>query len=170
MRKIKAVPVTKENFAPFGRYFNFFDIPARESEDFTAYTSVAELTDEPMNLGITVCRGADQFTSVSMERHMLTEEPQFGGDGEMVLTVADSDPDRYPEAGDVKAFIMKPGDVVVLAKGIWHDANHGTKEGHDVLYYFMATNKEPDNFREIEWVKISPEPVLVETGGDKSGK
>ena len=158
MRKIKAVPVTKENFAPFGRYFNFFDIPARESEDFTAYTSIAELTDEPMNLGITVCRGADQF------------KPVFCGDGEMVLTVADSDPDRYPEAGDVKAFIMKPGDVVVLAKGIWHDANHGTKEGHDVLYYFMATNKEPDNFREIEWVKISPEPVLVETGGDKSGK
>lgn len=170
MRKIKAVPVTKENFAPFGRYFNFFDIPARESEDFTAYTSIAELTDEPMNLGITVCRGADQFTSVSMERHMLTEEPQFCGDGEMILTVADSDPDRYPEAEDVKAFIMKPGDVVVLAKGIWHDANHGTKEGHDVLYYFMATNKEPDNLREIEWVKISPEPVLVETGGDESGK
>ena len=101
MKKIKAVPVTKENFAPYGRYFNFFDIPARVSEDFTAYTSVSELADEPMNLGITVCRGAGQFTSVSMERHMLTEEPQFCGDGAMVLTVADSDPEKYPEAEDV---------------------------------------------------------------------
>lgn len=167
MKKIIAVPMTKENFEPYGRYFNFFDIPARKSEDFTAYTSLEELTDEPMNLGITVCKGTGTFESVSMERHMLTEEPQFCGDGPMVLTVAKSDPEKCPEAGDVKAFIMKPGDVAVLAKGIWHDANHGVEKDRDILYYFMATNKEPDNLRETEWVNVSPEPVLVEVGGEE---
>lgn len=159
MKTIKAVPVTKEGFAPFGRYINLLEIPARTSEDFIAHSTPEELTDEPMNLGITTCKASDQFDSISMERHMLTEEPQFCGDGEMVLTVADSDPDQYPREEDVRAFILKPGDVVVVSKGIWHDANHGVDR--DTYYYFLATNKEPDNLREIEWVNIQPEPVRV---------
>lgn len=159
MKTIKAVPITKEGFAPFGRYVNLLEIPARVSEDFTAHSTPGELVDEPMNLGITACKAAAQFDSISMERHMLTEEPQFCGDGAMVLTVADSDPDTCPKEEDVRAFIMRPGDVAVVAKGIWHDANHGVDK--DTYYYFLATNKEPDNLKEIEWVEIQPGPVRV---------
>ena len=80
------------------------------------------------------------------------------------ISSPDSDPENAPKAGDVKAFILKPGDLAVLAKGIWHDANHGIDK--DTMYYFMATNKAPDS-RETEWVRVSPEPVhvLVHQGG-----
>lgn len=165
MKTIKAMPITKESFAPFGRYINLMEIPARSSEDFIAHSTPEILTDEPMNLGITICKAADQFDSVSMERHMLTEEPQFCGDGEMILTVANSAPDGYPLEDDVRAFIMRPGDVAIVGKGIWHDANHGV--GKDTMYYFLATNKEPDNLKEIEWVDIKPQPVRIEVRGEE---
>ena len=163
MKTIKAERITKDNFAPYGRYYNVFEERKTDSEDFTAYMLRELHTDEPMNFGITICKAGD-FDSISMERHFLTEEPQFCGDGDMVLTVADSDPENAPKAGDVKAFILKPGDLAVLAKGIWHDANPGIDK--DTMYYFMATNKAPES-RETEWVQVSPEPVhvLVHQGG-----
>lgn len=157
MRTIRAERITKENFAPYGRYYNVYEERKTVSEDFECYM-VRELhAEEPMNFGITICRAGD-FDSVSMERHFLTEEPQFCGDGDMILTVADSDPEKYPMEQDVKAFLMKPGDLAVLGRGIWHDANHGTDK--DTMYYFMATNKAP-NSRETEWVAVSPQPVHV---------
>lgn len=160
MKTINAVPITKENFAPFGRYYNLYEERATKTEDFESYM-VRELhVDVPMNFGITVCKGGD-FTSYSMEVHTLTEEPQFCGDGDMVLTVANSDPLGNPNADDVRAFIMKPGDLAVLAKGTWHDANHGVDK--DTMYYFTATNN-PDHPRETQWFDVLPEPVAVKIG------
>lgn len=162
MKTIKAVPITKENFAPFGRYYNLYEERGTKTEDFEAYM-VRELhVDEPMNLGITFVKGPNEngtYQSVSMERHFLTEEPQFCGDADMVLTVADSDPELPPREEDVRAFLMRPGDLAVMAKGIWHDANHGAKG--DTYYYFMATNKQP-NSRETEWISIAGGPVTVQ--------
>ena len=160
MKTIKAERINKENFAPFGRYYNVFEERKTVSEDFEACMLYDLHADEPMNFGFTLCKASKDgaFDSVSMERHFLTEEPQFCGDGEMVLTVANSDPEKCPKEEDVKAFILKPGDMAVLAKGVWHDANHGIDK--DTLYYFMATNKAP-NSRETEWVEIAPEPVHV---------
>lgn len=157
MRTIRAVPITKENFAPFGRYYNLYEGRATKTEDFEAYMLQDLHVDVPMNFGITVCKAGD-FTSRSMEVHMLTEEPQFCGDADMVLTVADSDPMGNPREEDVRAFIMRPGDLAVLAKGVWHDANHGVDK--DTMYYFTALN-HPGNPRETEWFDILPEPVAV---------
>ncbi len=157
MKTIRAERITKENFTPFGRYYNVFEERKTITEDFECYMLRELHVDEPMNFGITKCKAGD-FNSVSMERHFLTEEPQFCGDGDMVLTVANSDPEKAPMEEDVRAFIMKPGDLAVLHKGIWHDANHGVDK--DTMYYFMATNKAPDS-RETEWIKVEPQPVHV---------
>ena len=37
MKTIKAERITKDNFAPYGRYYNVFEERKTESEDFTAY-------------------------------------------------------------------------------------------------------------------------------------
>jgi ureidoglycolate hydrolase len=165
MRTIEAVPITKEEFSPYGRYYNLYEERKTVSEDFEAYM-VRELpVDEPMNFGITVCKAGD-FTSVSMERHFLTEEPQFCGDADMVLTVAAGNAENCPLAESVKAFLLKPGDLAVLYKETWHDANHGVDK--DTMYYFLATNN-PQDPRETEWVNISPEPVRVIVKGQNGG-
>ena len=159
MREIKALPITKENFAAFGRYYNLYEEAKTIGKNCTFYMVPEPLINEPLNLGITTCKAGD-FDSVSMERHVLTEEILFCGDADMVLTLANSDPEGIPLAEDVTAFIMKPGDVAVLALGIWHDANHGVDK--DTQYYFLAQNTDPSpDSREIEWVNITPGPVHV---------
>lgn len=156
MITIKAVPITKENFTPFGKYYNLKTYDVLETSDFRCWVTPEIVVNAPMNLGITICNPGD-FDSISMERHLLTEEPQFCGDGLMVLTVANSDPWFAPRAEDVRAFIMGPGDLVVLAKGIFHDANHAVEKR--TQYYFLAENA--DDPKEIEWHSILPEPVHV---------
>ena len=56
MKTIKAERITKDNFAPYGRYYNVFEERKTESEDFTAYMLRELHTDEPMNFGITICK------------------------------------------------------------------------------------------------------------------
>ena len=159
MREIKALPITKENFAPYGRYYNLYEASKTEGENFTFYMEPKPFISEPVHLGITKVKAGD-FDSISMERHILTEESLFCGDADMVLTVANSDPEGELQAEDVAAFIMKPGDVAVLGLGIWHDANHGVDK--DTYYYFLATNKDPrPDSRETIWIDIAPGPVHV---------
>ena len=52
MKTIKAERITKDNFAPYGRYYNVFEERKTESEDFTAYMLRELHTDEPMNLSL----------------------------------------------------------------------------------------------------------------------
>lgn len=159
MRTIKPIPLTRESFAPFGRYYNLNDLPQRVGDDFRCSITDEQIIDEPMSFGFTYCQPGS-FKSVSMERHFSTEEAQFCGDGPTVLAVANTDPEVAPNEKDVVAFVMQPGDVVVLKKAIWHDANHAFDK--PTLYYFLA--KATDDPREIEFVKIQPEPVFVDLG------
>ena len=157
MREIKAQPLTKETFAPFGRYTNMFEERKAQSPDFESYMVEELHMRGQTKIGITICQPGD-FDSISMERHFLTEEALFCGDADTVLTVANSDPEGAPKADDVTAFYMRPGDLVVLNKEIWHDANHGVDT--ETMYYFMISDSEDDP-REIEFVTIEPNPVHV---------
>ena len=157
MKTIRPIPITQEAFAPYGRYYNLRELPMKVTEDFCCAITEEQIIDEPMNFGFTYCQPGN-FESASMERHFYTEEPQFCGDGPMILTGANSDPDVAPQAEDVVAFLMQPGDVAVLHKAIWHDANHAVDK--ETLYYFMA--KATDDPREMEFVPVQPEPVYVE--------
>lgn len=157
MRTIHPIPLSEEAFAPYGRYYNLRALPLRVGEDFRCSLTDDQIIDEPMSFGFTYCQPGS-FQSVSMERHFRTEEAQFCGDGPTILTVADTDPEVAPNEDDVCAFLMEPGDVVVLHKGIWHDANHAIDR--PALYYFLA--KSTDDPREIEFVNIEPQPVYVD--------
>ena len=72
MKTIKAERITKDNFAPYGRYYNVFEERKTESEDFTAYMLRELHTDEPMNFGITICKGtltASAWSAISSPKN-----------------------------------------------------------------------------------------------------
>ena len=164
MKKIKPAALTAKNFESFGRFYDLHGslIPGL-GEWKAALTSEAPV-NVPVRIGITAVKGGD-FTSVKMERHVLSEEILLCADNDMVLTVANSDPEDVPLAKDIRCFYMCKGQVVVLAKGIWHDANHGVNG--DVIYYFLIEDLSDRQIpktaleREVEWVPISPEPIDV---------
>ena len=124
MRTIRAVKVTKENFARYGEYFNMFEEGNVNGDVWKCFMTKQAIIPETSHLGYVVCEGGASFLTDSMERHMFSEEILFCGDQPTVLTVADSDPHGELKEGDVESFILCAGDVVKLKKGIYHDANH----------------------------------------------
>lgn len=52
---------------------------------------------------------------------------------------------------------MEPGDLVVMKRGIWHDACHAV-EGHAQYYFLSYSNGDPD---ETAWKQIQPAAVQV---------
>lgn len=164
MKQISPEELSQEKFARFGQYSDLSAELSQGSGEWKAAITRKAWMTAPLLLGITSVKSGD-FLSVRMERHVLSEEILLCANDDMVLTVADSDPEGVPLAEDVRSFFMRKGQIVLLNKGIWHDANHGVEK--DVIYYFLTTDfsgKEiaPDAFkREIEWVSISPEPVRV---------
>ena len=77
------------------------------------------------------------FTVDTMERHTKTMELIVCGDKPIVLAVADSDPCGQAKAEDIRAFIISPGEIVVMNRGIWHDACR-CGEGDSCYYYFLS--------------------------------
>lgn len=155
---IKPIKVTKENFTPFGKYSCIKQEQRIPDEKYDEYMTFDKHVYQPMRFGMTICKNEKRFEVDSMERHMTTEEILFCGDKPIVLSVANSDPHGEPQAADVRVFLMEPGDMVMLDKGIWHDACQSTDD--DAFYYFMAHGTGQGD--EIVWHNILPEPLMVE--------
>ncbi|WP_161493822.1 ureidoglycolate lyase [Virgibacillus necropolis] len=157
--KIKVIPVSSVDFLKFGRYYNMKDgtkdTAITKGKSFTDVRTISPLINSIGNLGFTLGSKLPSKT-YKMERHLHTQEALFCLSDSMIITIAIGSGNEHPLASDVEAFILSPGEVVVLNKGVWHDACHGV--GKAVYYYWMATEREDV---EDEWVDISPGPVEV---------
>ena len=157
MIKGKIVSIKDADFTPYGRYFDLRKERVTVTDKYEAYMSVDPPVERPLRFGITVCENGDEFNVDSMERHMSTEEVLFAGAKPIVLSLAASDPMAAPKAEDVVSFLMEPGDLVVLNRGIWHDACHAMED--KTMYYFLSySNGDPS---ETAWIDVVPEPVTV---------
>lgn len=158
MIKQRPTPITEENFAPFGNYWNLCTQPKVRASKYEEYLTTDEPVYQPMRFGMTMCENGNRFAVRSMERHNTTEEVLFAADKPIVLSVAGSDPAGDPLAEDVRSFLLKPGDAVRMNKGIWHDACHAAKG--EAFYYFMAHGTGQGD--EIVWHDVQGPMVEVE--------
>ena len=157
MRQSEVVSIHDVDFSRYGRYFDLRKERGVKTDKYEAYMTVDPPVERPLRFGITVCENGASFLVDSMERHLSTEEVQFAGDKPIVLSIADSDPDAAPRAEDVISVLLEPGDLVVLRRGIWHDACHAAEQ--KAMYYFLSySNGDP---KETAWIPVSPEPVAV---------
>lgn len=158
MRSVRPVPISELDFSPYGQYCNLRDEPWMEKDGlFQAFRSRSAVVSRPLKLGITRIGESGNFRCRKMERHISTEELLFPGDKPLIMAVANSDPEGLPREEDIVVVKFRPGDLVILNKGIWHDACRA-EEG-ETYYYFMANND--GNPRETEWVPVHPAPVQV---------
>lgn len=155
---IRAVPIREFDFGDYGIHYHMTKDGERVMHSRTAsyedHMSCRPLIDTPAHLGYTVGARAP-YVMHSMEKHEHTMEAVFCAAAPIVLCVAASRADMPPRAEDVRAVILKPGDVAVLKRGIWHDACHGL--GRQTAYYYLASRGETP----AEWVEVEGE-VLVE--------
>ena len=156
---LRAIPLTAEAFAPFGRVFDLTGIPGEgvmpmPGEGWRDSYTLAPLIDGPAHLGMTQGPSAPWDCRL-MERHPRTEEALFCAGTAIVLAVAPAGPAPAPLAQTLRAFLIRPGQVAVMNRGVWHDACRGHQA--PTPYYWMATcGLGPD-----PWVQVSGGPVRV---------
>lgn len=161
---VEPISIKDFDFTPYGRYWNLRKERGTKTDKYEAYMTIDPPVERPLRFGMTICKNEKMFLVDSMERHMSTEEVLFVGDKPIILSVAKSDPNREPETEDVVSLLMEPGDLVVMKKGIWHDACHAVDD--DAMYYFLSYNNGDP--QETTWVNVMPEPVTVTAASLKS--
>ncbi len=155
MRSILAKSLDSASFAPFGRYWSKSEVRSGNGYSFssTLFPEFRGGEDEEPSLGITTGDALDT-PCISMERHFHTSETLFTICAPVVLCVAPSGGDS-PRAELVQAFLLVPGELVRLNRGVWHDACRGLTE--PVTYGWLADCRAPLD----PWVEVVGGPLRV---------
>lgn len=157
---IFARPVTAENFARYGKVYDLSGdadpkVTWTKGDGWRDGFTRTPLIDGPGHLGITRGSGAPWHCS-AMERHPGTEEAIFCAAEPIVLAVAPASDAVAPACDEIEAFVIAPGQAVVMHRNVWHDACRGASG--PAPYYWMAIC----GLGESPWVPVSGGPRLVE--------
>jgi ureidoglycolate lyase len=96
-----------------------------------------------------------------MERHLQREKWVFALDKPLIQSVALSSEEQpqQPDPQSLRAFLLQPGQGVLIEAGVWHTAGLPTVE-ENILYGFVL-GEEPDDPQENSgWIDL-PENTLV---------
>ncbi|CAH2715000.1 hypothetical protein BACCIP111895_02177 [Neobacillus rhizosphaerae] len=158
--EIKAVPVSKIDFSKYGVYYNMNsasdNLWASQGDGWNDFRTQVPIISSPGSLGIT--QGTPLPCKINkMERHLHTQEALFCLSDPIVVAIANCGESKQPLASEVEAVIIQPGEVIVLNKGIWHDACHGINKS--VRYYWLAEEYEGEP---TEWMDIHGDPIELQ--------
>ena len=162
MTAVTARPVTPENFTRYGKVYDL----TGDSDPAVIWTTGDGWRDgftrTPLitgsgHLGMT--RGpAAPWSCAAMERHTQTQEAIFCAAEPVILAVAPASDADAPHRDDIEAFVIAPGQAVVMDCGVWHDACRGLSA--PAPYYWMAIC----GLGESPWVPVAGGPRLVQAG------
>ena len=165
---MKRIPVSieKMDFSPFGCFYSLKEVGGTgtvnrsEGSDYKDGYTRLPLIDCPGSLGMTVSKPLP-FAAEEMERHLHTKEALFCAGEPIAFLVAPVSEDaerleKGPDAEDTVAVLLKPGQVAVLNRGVWHSPAHGLSG--ETGYYWMA---EAYDDEPTVWRKIEHGPVTV---------
>ena len=156
MKQIKAVHVTPENFARFGTVTRLIDDEPFTGDGWKCWLSDDACMDQPSHFGMTYVRTYPPYTVETMERHTKTHELMVCGETfPLVVALADSDPSGHAKTEDIQAFIIEPGEYIVIKPGIWHDACRGFDR--ETFYYFLSLETD----EKAVFQPIDGEPVEI---------
>ena len=123
MRQIKAVPITAENFRPYGSFASMLN-PAGNCfpGDATFYPDQVELNvqgGKPVTFSPLTVKKPERMIVSQAEYHNYTGEGVFVIDDDAVIHVAPPS-NRVIVPEKTEAFIVPKGTLVKLNTGVWH--------------------------------------------------
>lgn len=164
---IVARPITAAAFAQYGTVHELLD----DKDEKVVWTAgngwhdgftAKPLIDGAGHLGMT--RGtAAPWHCGEMERHERTQEAIFCADAEIVLAVAPASAAPAPRHHQIEAFVIAPGQAVVMNRGVWHDACRGLRR--PTAYFWMAVC----GLGASPWVPVEGGPLLIRAGSEEGG-
>jgi ureidoglycolate hydrolase len=153
---IKPQELTVEGFAPYGQAILPPQTPApKRGDDWDCWFPLGSFSPGEVAVGIVTTRPCGE-PICAMEREPKTEFllPISGPVIQTVALPGDlSDHTQQPDATSAKAFIILPGQSIVMAPGTWHWAALSLKG--EVLYYFITEPHPPEPGREDSpWISF----------------
>ncbi|OBZ19303.1 hypothetical protein A8L34_07260 [Bacillus sp. FJAT-27264] len=145
---INVEPLTKEAFEPFGKVIDLPSYAPPKTGDGWDCWNYIDMLDvhEPIGFGLVITKKRE-FLVDAMERHVSREELLLTFDKEIIQPVAlcadIDDPDEHPDASTVKCFRIKPGQAIIIGRGVWHSPAY---PAHDDARYMFAIEKKKDKF------------------------
>ena len=124
MRTIKAVPITVENFRPYGSFASMVKpegncFPGDDSSFYPDHVKLAVSGEHNIAFSPLVSKKLDRFIVTKAEYHSHTGEGIFFIDDDAVIHVAPpSNHVIVPQK--TEAFIVPKGTLVQLNVGVWH--------------------------------------------------
>lgn len=156
---ISLVPeeLTVENFLPYGQaILGAIGNPNYIGDGWESFFPAAKTHIPQGELGWVLTKPPKQGLIVTgMEREPEVEIiwPITGSLIHVVALPGDlSDHSEQPDALTAKAFIVKPGQIIIMHPGTWHYASFSANED-EVLYYFITKDhpREP-GWEDVPWI------------------
>ncbi len=165
IKSIVPEPLTVEGFAPFGKAI----LRPVQDESMTkagshweCWFGVEDLTPGKGTLGIVTTRWTDEAINV-MEAHSAREllMPLDKPIIQAVAPPADMDDiHAKPDLSTVRAFILEPGQAIMMEVGTWHYAAIAC-EG-EAIYYFIANRESTDpGGTPNRWIEFGNDQAFV---------
>lgn len=168
-RRIHAQTLTASDFEPFGRAVGLTEGRSADvgGEGWACWCPVGALQDEgPLEIGL-VRSEARPLVVEALERHLDREEFVYALEQPVIQVVALTSPGGgAPDATSAKAFLVLPGQGVIMAPGVWHGV--GLPAGERAITYgfiLAEAGEEPGagspwvTFAEGEVLRIDPRPL-----------
>ena len=150
MKQIKAKRATPESLRKYGVVTRLTDNTCFQGEGWKCWMTDGDCMDQPAHFGMTYVKTYPPYSVTAMERHTKTRELMVcGNDRPIVVALAASDPAGHAQAEDVEAFILEPGEILVIDKGIWHDACRAL-DCATHYYFFSLETDEPAVFQPLD--------------------
>jgi ureidoglycolate hydrolase len=151
-------PLSREAFAPFGQAVpRPSGRPTSFGDTFDCWFGVGTLNGTDLRLGQVAARRPGDGRITAMERHPDIEllMPAAGPLVQVVAPGRDlADAQEQPRAEESVAFLIEPGEAVIVAPGVWHAAALPAAE--ETLYWFAGLPHAPEHGREASpWIAFA---------------
>lgn len=147
LKKIKAVKVTVNNFAPFGQYVSTKNKKATSPGKAASYWhALGELKIKgTTSVGIVKTVPQKVMKEDGLEHHKKTSEVIVAtGDIVVVAVLGDKKNPAMPDPATAKAFIVPRGDAVIFNPKVWHHAPLAVKETCNAYIIFDSSTPSKD--------------------------
>lgn len=119
MRRIKAVPITKDNFAQYGSFDSILNPTGNHLGTFYPDKVLFPVSgDMPVAFSALESEKPEKMIVSAAEYHNTTGEGILALDDDVVIHVAPPSNKPVPEL--TEAFIVPQGTMVKLNTGVWH--------------------------------------------------
>jgi len=161
-RTVRVEPLSPDGFAPFGTAVCVLESrdPDISEPNWSGWYPLGEVP-ATMPLRIALVETAPLGGPLQVtERHAERTECTFAVDSPVVFSVPHSSPDgSTADAATVHAFVVLPGQGIILPPGTWHAA--GAPLGQAPACYLFGPAQENPTEVDSGWVRFSAGRLVV---------